>query len=97
MSKMINVRNFDELNAKLANNPAWQKVRWFSALQELFLVVALIFATIKTAFAFYEPFWSFAFLIFGILSVVFGRISMNTFRDHFVSKSDITEEVEKGN
>lgn len=81
--KMVDEADLDKLNEKLAENPAWQKVRRFSVLQDIFLCVSLGSATIHITFDAGHPYWAIAFLAAGILSLVFGGISMKIFRDYF--------------
>ena len=95
MRKLVNVKSWDELNDKLVKNPAWQKVRRFSVLQDIFLCVSLGSATIQIIFYSDHPYWKITFLVAGLLSLIFGSISMKTFRDYFTLKNDISEEVAK--
>ena len=82
---------------RLRKNPAWLKVQRFSDLQEIFLFVSLSCVIIHHVFDAEHPYWIISFLIFGVLSVIFGYISMNTLRKHFALSSNTTEETEKGN
>lgn len=84
--KVVDAKNWDELNEKLAKNPMWQKVRRFSILRDIFLCVSLGSALIYTTFDAGHPYWSIAFLIAGFLSLVFGGISMKIFREYFAHK-----------
>lgn len=91
--KTVAAQDFDRLNEALHDNPAWQKVRRFSVLQDIFLCISLGSAIIHIIFDSDHPFWAIVFLLAGILSLVFGRFSMNIFREYFVSKSDLTKEA----
>lgn len=93
--KMVDAKSWDELNNKLAENPMWQKVRRFSILQDIFLCVSFGSAGIHITFDPGHPYWSVAFLVAGLMSLVFGGISMKIFREYFARKNDITEEATK--
>ena len=94
---MSDEKDLDSVNEALEKNPAWQKVRRLSVLQDVFLCVSLGSAIIYITFDVGHPYWCIAFLIAGLMSLVFGGISMKNFQEHFARKDDITEEVEKGN
>lgn len=75
--------SMEELNEKLSSNQEWKKVRHFSVLQDVFLCVSLVCATIQIQFNIIHPILRIAFLITGLASLVFNHISKETFQKHF--------------
>lgn len=80
--------DFQSLDKKLSENPAWRKVRRFSMLQDFFLCASLTFESIHVSFEPNHSWWAVAFLIAGLVSLIAGHMSKETFRKYFTQKGD---------